>query len=71
MVSYHLSAMIRTVSSCAQDVYGKIILIVKEEFQQVELLLSLSSILSLLKSLDGKVVDIDYNFFLHSSINLY
>jgi len=63
--------MIRTVSSCAQDVYGKIILIVKEEFQQVELLLSLSSILSLLKSLDGKVVDIDYNFFLHSSINLY
>ena len=63
--------MIRTVSSCAQDVYGKIILIVKEEFQQVELLLSLSSILSLLKSLDGKVVDIDYNYFLHSSINLY
>ena len=63
--------MIRTVSSCAQDVYGKIILIVKEEFQQVELLLSLSSILSLLKSLDGKVVDIDYDFFLHSSINLY
>lgn len=63
--------MIRTVSSCAQDVYGKIILIVKEEFQQVELLLSLSSILSLLKSLDGKAVDIDYNFFLHSSINLY
>jgi len=71
MVSYHLSTMIRTVSSCAQDVYGKIILIAKEEFQQVELLLSLSSILSLLKSLDGKVVDIDYNFFLHSSINLY
>lgn len=63
--------MIRAVSSCAQDVYGKIILIVKEEFQQVELLLSLSSILSLLKSLDGKAVDIDYNFFLHSSINLY
>ena len=42
--------MFSMLSPCVQDVYGKIILVVKNECRDVEFLLLLNLILSLLKS---------------------